>query len=463
MLYTGLDLILYFFFYAFLGWCGEVAVLAVSEHRFGNRGVLNSPICCIYGFTMNTIIIATSLRQENIVIQYLLCFTTAAAVNALGSHISRRMFGKVLWDYEGSSALSGNVSGLLINALMAGILLTCLKLLHPLIYLAVHMLPDRVVRILSMVLVIAFVLDVLSVFFLAHAKKKLKDVGKLEEDLLVSKLTFSRMIYRHIWKRLNRAYPEMAKMDTTTNSLQREDLQLQQQGICFARGLCLDKVIWIFLLCAFIGDIIETFYVRAVGGVWMRRSSLVFGPFSVVWGIGAAILTIVLQRLVDKEDRYIFLGGFLLGGTYEYLCSVFTEAVFGTVFWDYSSMPFNIGGRTNLLFMLFWGILSLVWVKLCYPRISAVIEKIPPITGKVFTWFLMGLMICNILVTSAVMIRYDQRKNTAAAAQAGTSITAPAQTELSAHLPGLAFIDSYIDHYYPDDTVKKLWPNLLER
>ena len=32
---------------------------------------------------------------------------------------------------------------------------------------------------------------------------------------------------------------------------------------------------------------------------------------------------------------------------YEYLCSVFTEIVFGAVFWDYSALPFNLGGRIN--------------------------------------------------------------------------------------------------------------------
>ena len=44
-----------------------------------------------------------------------------------------------------------------------------------------------------------------------------------------------------------------------------------------------------------------------------------------------------------------------LGGAYEYLCSVFTELVFGKVFWDYSWMPFNLGGRINLLYCFFWG------------------------------------------------------------------------------------------------------------
>ena len=110
----------------------------------------------------------------------------------------------------------------------------------------------------------------------------------------------------------------------------------------------------------------------------MSRSSLIYGTFSVVWGFGAALLTVMLAGLADRPDRVIFLAGALLGGFYEYMCSVFTELVFGTVFWDYSDMPLNIGGRTNVLFMIFWGILSVVWIKILYPRLSALFEKIPP-------------------------------------------------------------------------------------
>ena len=35
--------------------------------------------------------------------------------------------------------------------------------------------------------------------------------------------------------------------------------------------------------------------------------------------------------------------------------SVFTELLFGTTFWDYSDIPFNLGGRINLLYCFFGG------------------------------------------------------------------------------------------------------------
>ncbi|MEI3212562.1 MAG: putative ABC transporter permease [Lachnospiraceae bacterium] len=74
----------------------------------------------------------------------------------------------------------------------------------------------------------------------------------------------------------------------------------------------------------------------------MSRSSVVYRPFSIVWGLGCAFLTAILYRIRNKNDSYTFFAGTLLGGVYEYICSVFTELVFGTVFWDYSKFAFNL-------------------------------------------------------------------------------------------------------------------------
>ena len=136
------------------------------------------------------------------------------------------------------------------------------------------------------------------------------------------------------------------------------------------RGCGFFKLASLFILGAFLGDIVETVFCLATTGRLMSRSSLVFGPFSIVWGLACALLTWILYRYRDKSDRYIFVFGTILGGAYEYVCSVFTEMVFGTVFWDYSEIPFNLGGRINLLYCFFWVIAAVVWMKGVYPFLS---------------------------------------------------------------------------------------------
>lgn len=87
----------------------------------------------------------------------------------------------------------------------------------------------------------------------------------------------------------------------------------------------------------------ETVFCRLTAGIWMSRSSVVYGPFSLVWGFGAVLLTAILYQYRTRSDSFIFLFGTVLGGAYEYVCSVFTELVFGTVFWDYQPPALQFG------------------------------------------------------------------------------------------------------------------------
>lgn len=136
-----------------------------------------------------------------------------------------------------------------------------------------------------------------------------------------------------------------------------------------------------------------------------------WGPFSIVWGLAIAVITVLLYRYQNKPDWTIFLAGTLLGGAYEYVCSVFTEIVFGKVFWDYSEFHFNLGGRINLLYCFFWGIAAVVWLKVFYLIMSGWIEKIPVRAGKILSLILVVFMCCNIVVSSMALIRSTQRKN----------------------------------------------------
>ena len=147
------------------------------------------------------------------------------------------------------------------------------------------------------------------------------------------------------------------------------------------------------------------------GGRWRitSRSSVVYGPFSLVWGIGCFFLTYMLYQYRDRSDSFIFIFGTVLGGAYEYICSVILELVFGTVFWDYSKIPFNLGGRINLLYCFFWGIAAVVWMKILYPKLSGFIEKIPKKIGVPLTWFLVVFMVFDMAISGLALNRYHER------------------------------------------------------
>ena len=170
----------------------------------------------------------------------------------------------------------------------------------------------------------------------------------------------------------------------------------------------------------------------------MSRSSVVYGPFSIVWGLGCVLLTAFLYPYRQKSDSCIFIAGTVLGGAYEYICSVVTELLFGTVFWDYSKIPFNLGGRINLLYCFFWGIAAVTWFKVLYPRISGLIEKIPVAAGKIATWVLILFMCCNVIMSCMALIRYDEREKGIEATEAW---------------------QIYMDEHYDDAKMQRIYPN----
>ena len=205
----------------------------------------------------------------------------------------------------------------------------------------------------------------------------------------------------------------------------------------FAYGCSFYKIVLLFFIGAFLGDITETIFCRITADVWMSRSSVVWGDFSIVWGLAIAAVTALLYRYRNRSEQFLFWMGTFLGGAYEYICSVFTEIVFGTVFWDYSDIPFNLGGRINLLYCFFWGFAAVVWFKILYPRVSRLIEKFPVKPGKIITWLLLIFMLADGIVSSAALARYNARSNGIEATNS---------------------FESWVDEHFDDARMAKVYP-----
>lgn len=179
---------------------------------------------------------------------------------------------------------------------------------------------------------------------------------QLNQKLEARSDTLRRRIAVYVEKRIQRAYPEAARRQPTAVQKGKADF------------LSAADLLWLFVIGAFLGDMVETMFCRLTAGVWMSRSSL-------VWGLALAMATVLLRQNQDKSDRYLFAFGTVLGGVYEYVCSAVTEPLFGTVFWDYSKFKFNLGGRINLLYCFFWGIAAVMWMRYGYPLVLKLMKK----------------------------------------------------------------------------------------
>lgn len=177
----------------------------------------------------------------------------------------------------------------------------------------------------------------------------------------------------------------------------------------FAKGLSPYKLLLLCFIGSFFGVLIELGWCLLTRGHLESRSGLVYGPFNLLYGVGAVALSVSLYRFRNRGKWLSFLGGAVVGSVVEYACSFFQELAFGSRSWDYSKMPFNINGRICLLYSLFWGILGVLWVKSIYPRMAKLILKIPDRAGKVITWILTAFFIVNAVVTCIAVFRWSER------------------------------------------------------
>lgn len=63
--------------------------------------------------------------------------------------------------------------------------------------------------------------------------------------------------------------------------------------------------------------------------VYEERAGFLFGPFSPIYGLGGIAMTLCLNKISDKNVVIVFLASALLGGWFEFFCSLFLETAFG--------------------------------------------------------------------------------------------------------------------------------------
>lgn len=401
MTYTFYELLWLFFAYSFAGWILETVAAAVKKRTFVNRGLVNGPLCVTYGaaaaaMTLSCHELSGFWLFAGIVI-------LATLTQWIAGHVLEWLYHEKWWDYSG---LPWNLDGYICVPASAvwGVLgVLAFRWGNPLLTRLFALLPGSLGKILLWILLLALAADMLATVLILTGKTRRIEQWQSVDSLFASlsvrlELRLSSLVNR----RLERAYPR-----ERTAGEEKELKTASAEG--FAAGCSFYKIFLLFVIGCVLGDLTETVFCRITAGVWMSRSSLVWGPFSIVWGFAIVLATILLYKDKDKPDRHIFLVGTFLGGAYEYICSVLAEIVFGQVFWDYSDIPFNLGGRVNLLYCFFWGIAALIWIKGLYPPFSRWIEKIPKVTGYILTWILVLFMSINMLVSAAALIRYSER------------------------------------------------------
>ena len=434
--FTGYELLWLFFVYSFLGWVLETAATTLKQRKFANRGLVNGPLCVVYGIT--AVLMSIGLQELKGIWLFVFAAVYATVAEWISGHLIEKAFHERWWDY---SKRKRNLDGYICisaSVFWGALGYIAVRFGNRLIIFLLGILPHILIKILLFILTAVLFVDIFaSVMLLSGKSRNIERWAAADAGIDKISTGLTRKINDVIERRIKKAYPKAIKT---------EEIKKESDG-AFARGCCFYKIILLFIIGAFLGDITETIFCRVTAGVWMSRSSVVWGPFSIVWGLALALVTLLLYKYKDRSESFLFLTGTLLGGAYEYLCSVFTELVFGKVFWDYSDIPFNLGGRINLLYCFFWGIAAVVWFKKIFPKIEMLIERIPVVSGKVITWVLLVFMVCNIGVSCMALVRYDERSRESKTLQSQET------------KDNLKSWQKWMDKHYDDAKMNKIYPN----
>ena len=139
-------------------------------------------------------------------------------------------------------------------------------------------------------------------------------------------------------------------------------------------GIRIWRLLAYFIIYSFIGFVIETLFALFMYNVLESRQSFLYGPFCGIYGVGAVIMIMFLNKYFNKNNHILFLGGFIVGSVVEYLISLIGELMLNVRWWDYSNRFLNINGRICLLYSIFWGLLAIYLMRVINPRVDKLIN-----------------------------------------------------------------------------------------
>ncbi len=200
-------------------------------------------------------------------------------------------------------------------------------------------------------------------------------------------------------------------------------------------------IFWLFVIGSLVGYILEMIVGLVQTGHFESRQGLIYGPFTPVYGIGMVMYYFVLNHMKTDNKVKIFFLTAIWGGMLEYLCSFLQEKIYGTISWDYSNLILNINGRTSILHCTYWGIAGVLYIMYVDPLLEKIKERINAKGFKIITTIVLILMLSNICISCVAANRQTERRKN----------IAPASS-----------LDVFLDRYYSDEYMDRIYANKKE-
>ena len=162
-------------------------------------------------------------------------------------------------------------------------------------------------------------------------------------------------------------------------------------------GYSIYELLWLFFIYAFFGWCIEVVFCGLNEGHFINRGFL-NGPVCPIYGVGGVIVVLCLTPIKDNIFL-LFVGSALLTSILELITGFALDKIFHARWWDYTDMPFNIGGYICLKFSIYWGLVCIALMKGIHPVILGFVRFIPHILGLVVVVFFAAVFVADVIIT----------------------------------------------------------------
>lgn len=167
------------------------------------------------------------------------------------------------------------------------------------------------------------------------------------------------------------------------------------------------QYLWFFFFYSFLGWCSEVCFAAIKNGHFVNRG-LLNGPYCPIYGFGVCIVVFCLTPLEDSIPM-LFAGSVIVASALEFVTGFLLEKLFHQKWWDYSHMPFNIGGYICPLFSLLWGLVCVFIFKFIHPLTAKLISAIPPALGLPLLCVMCIAIFTDLAATVATILKLNQK------------------------------------------------------
>ena len=179
-----INCLVFFFIYAFLGWCVEVSFVAITRGKVVNRGFLNGPVCPIYGVGMVGILYALEPLKDNAIVLFIGGVVICSELELFTGWVLDKIFHMRWWDYSENRFNIGGYICLEFSIMWGLGSMIMVNMIHPMIYGVVSKIPLMVIYVLLVIFAIAFIIDIIvTVKEIVGFKKSLGQLEKIADGL----------------------------------------------------------------------------------------------------------------------------------------------------------------------------------------------------------------------------------------------------------------------------------------